>query len=77
MGAALLHTAYKTSLFALPPAGVETDLVFIAVCTLAGGIVFGALRQLSGSVLAPLSAHILFDLVAYSEFASAPWWVWT
>jgi membrane protease YdiL (CAAX protease family) len=75
--AAAFHTAYKTALFAMPPSGQETDLLLVATVTLAGGIAFGALRQLSGTVLAPLAAHALFDLLAYAEFSSAPWWVWS
>jgi membrane protease YdiL (CAAX protease family) len=76
VGAAALHTAYKTALFALPPAGLATDPAFIATWTLIGGNLFGWLRQLSGNALAPLAAHIVFDLLVYGEFASAPWWVW-
>ena len=75
--AAAAHTAYKVSLFALPPEGVTIDLEFLAVWTLIGGALFGALRQLSGSVLPPLAAHVLFDIVVYGEHAQAPWWVWS
>jgi membrane protease YdiL (CAAX protease family) len=76
LGAAALHATYKTALFARPPAGLATDPALTATWTLIGGILFGALRQLSGNVLAPLVAHIVFDLLVYGEFASAPWWVW-
>jgi len=74
--AALLHTAYKSALFALPGAAATIDLEFIVAATFIGGLVFGALRQLSGNVLAPLAAHAAFDLIVYSELAGAPWWVW-
>ncbi len=59
VAAAALHTAYKTSLFALPPAGVATDPVFIAAWTFAGGIVFGTLRRFPATScrrLPPMSA---------------------
>jgi membrane protease YdiL (CAAX protease family) len=75
--AALLHTAYKSALFALPGAAATIDLEFIVAATFIGGLVFGALRQLSGNVLAPLAAHAAFDLVVYAELAEAPWWVWS
>ncbi len=75
--AAAAHTAYKAALFAFPPEGVVIDLEFLAVWTLIGGVVFGALRELSGSVLAPLAAHVLFDIVVYGENVQAPWWVWS
>ena len=75
--AALLHTAYKSALFALPGEAAMIDLEFIVAATFIGGLVFGALRQLSGNVLAPLAAHAAFDLVVYAELAAAPWWVWS
>jgi len=83
--AALLHTAYKSALFALPGEAVMVDFPFIVTATLLGGVAFGVLRELSGgstsltagNVLAPLAAHAAFDLVVYAELAAAPWWVWT
>ncbi len=74
--AAAMHTAYKTALFAAPPPGAETDLVFLAVVTLLGGTLFGAMREMPGGLWAPLAAHVTFDLVVYAELAEAPWWVW-
>jgi len=76
MLAAAAHTAYKAALFAFPPEGVVIDLEFLAVWTLIGGVVFGALRELSGSVLPPLAAHVVFDIVVYGGSVQAPWWVW-
>jgi membrane protease YdiL (CAAX protease family) len=75
--AALLHTAYKSALFALPGAAMTIDLEFIVAATFIGGLAFGLLRELSGNVLAPLAAHAAFDLVVYAELAEAPWWVWS
>ena len=75
--AAILHTVYKSALFALPGEAVTIDLEFIVAATFIGGLVFGALRQLSGNVLAPLAAHAAFDLIVYAELAEAPWWVWS
>jgi membrane protease YdiL (CAAX protease family) len=75
--AALLHTAYKSALFALPGEAVTTNFPFIVTATLIGGLAFGALRELSGNVLAPLAAHAAFDLIVYAELTKAPWWVWS
>ena len=70
------HAAYKTALFAFPPEGMAADLPLIAAATVLGGAVFGALREVSGSVLPAVAAHVAFDLAVYAEQARAPWWVW-
>jgi membrane protease YdiL (CAAX protease family) len=75
--AALLHTAYKSALFALPGEAVAINFPFIVAATFVGGLAFGVLRELSASVLAPLAAHAAFDLIVYAELAEAPWWVWS
>jgi len=75
--AALAHTAYKSALFAFPEATVLIDFRFLAAWTFVGGCVFGMLRQFSGSVLPPVAAHVLFDLVVYGDRVEAPWWVWS
>jgi len=75
--AAGLHTAYKTLLFAGPAVPLGMDLPFIITWTLVGGIVFGQLREVSGGVLAPLAAHVAFDILVYADQAQAPWWVWS
>ncbi len=75
--AALCHAAYKCSLFALPPAAIEIDYGFLATWTILGGLLFGALRELSESVIPPLAAHACFDIVVYGELSRAPWWIWS
>ena len=75
--AAILHTAYKSALFALPGEVVTINFPFIVAATFVGGLAFGVLRELSGNVLAPLAAHAAFDLVVYADLAKAPWWVWS
>ncbi len=74
--AAGAHTAYKTALFAFPPAGIEVDYGFLVLWTLVGGAAFGALRAWAGSVWPAVAAHVAFDLVAYGDAVRAPWWVW-
>lgn len=76
--AAAFHTAYKAALFVLPnPAAAPTDLLFLAGATLIGGAALGVSRVLSRSVLPPLLAHVLFDLIVYGGRSQAPWWVWS
>jgi membrane protease YdiL (CAAX protease family) len=70
------HTGYKCCLFLSPAITANIDVGFLALWTLLAGILFGTIRHLSKSLLPSLSAHILFDILVYAEFVSAPWWVW-
>jgi len=74
--AALFHTAYKTSLFMFPDIPAAMDIRFLATWTFLGGLLFGGLRVFCGNIYLPLAAHISFDIIVYSNFAHAPWWVW-
>lgn len=73
--AALVHTAYKCSLFLLAADG-GTDFAFLAFWTFTGGLAFGAMREATRSVLPPLAAHAAFDIALYGGLGSAPHWVW-
>jgi len=75
--AAAAHTAYKTALFALPPAPAPVNILFLVGATFVGGLALGALRAGSRSVLPPLVLHVAFDLVVYGDRGQAPWWVWS
>lgn len=72
----LAHTGYKCCLFLSPVITADTNVGFLALWTFGAGLLFGTLRHLSKSLLPSLTAHALFDILVYSEFASAPWWVW-
>jgi len=75
--AAITHTAYKLLiLYSLgdPP---EFDFLFLAQWTFLGGLVFGILRDQSGSVIPPLIAHAIFDIILYGGLLVAPFWVWS
>ena len=72
----LSHTGYKICLFLSPVITANIDVGFLAFWTFIIGILFGTIRHLSKSVLPSLSAHALFDILVYAEFAQAPWWVW-
>jgi membrane protease YdiL (CAAX protease family) len=75
--AAAAHAAYKMALFAWPPELMDINFSFVALWTFTGGIIFGLIREFSGSVVPPMFAHMTFDLLVYGAVASAPWWVWT
>ncbi len=72
----LSHTGYKCCLFLSPMIAANIDVGFLALWTFIAGILFGTIRHLSKSLLPSLTAHILFDILVYAEFVSAPWWVW-
>lgn len=74
--AALSHTAYKSALFVFPPFPIQIDFLLFAGATFVVGLIFGTMREHAGSVIPPLAAHASFDIMAYGEYARAPWWVW-
>jgi hypothetical protein len=75
--AAVAHAAYKAALFLWPSVPISVDFAFLIVWTVAGGIVFGVLREASESVVPPCLGHMTFDILVYGAIAAAPWWVWT
>jgi membrane protease YdiL (CAAX protease family) len=75
--AAASHAAYKTALFAWPPDPMYINYSFVALWTFVGGIIFGLIREFSGTVVPLMLAHAMFDLLVYGAVARAPWWVWT
>jgi membrane protease YdiL (CAAX protease family) len=70
------HTGYKCCLFLAPAASGGIDIANLALWTFLFGILFGAIRHISNSILPSLIAHALFDILVYAEFVNAPWWVW-
>jgi membrane protease YdiL (CAAX protease family) len=70
------HTAYKCCLFLSPMVAAEIDIGFLALWTLVGGTILGIIKHISKSILPPMFAHILFDILVYAQFVNAPWWVW-
>jgi membrane protease YdiL (CAAX protease family) len=68
----LSHTGYKCCLFLSPMIAANIDVGFLALWTFIAGILFGTIRHLSKSLLPSLTAHILFDILVYAEFVSAP-----
>jgi membrane protease YdiL (CAAX protease family) len=79
MAAAGSHAAYKTALFVFPPDDVARQtpgaLLVIAGLTFGFGAMLGVFRLRQGTIAAPLTFHVLFDLLVYGQYAAAPWWV--
>jgi membrane protease YdiL (CAAX protease family) len=72
---ALSHTGYKSCLFLSPALSNEVDVAFLAAWTFGVGVLLGIIRHFSGNIVAPAAGHVLFDLLVYAEFTSAPWCV--
>lgn len=73
---AMSHTAYKSCLFLSPVTGHKMDIVFLTFWTFVVGLLFGALKDYSKSVIPPALGHGVFDFIVYGGCTTAPWWVW-
>jgi len=72
----LSFTGYKCCLFFSPAVTIYVDVGFLAIWTSIAGALFGIIRHFSKSLLPSLSAHVLFDILVYAGYVTAPWWVW-
>jgi membrane protease YdiL (CAAX protease family) len=70
------HTAYKVLLFAALRPVFEVNLLFLLFWTFICGLVFGILKERSGSTFTPAAGHIAFDILVYGDRALIPWWIW-
>ena len=75
--ASTVHTCYKLLVILSLSVPLQFDFFFLVAWTFVGGILFGSLRELSGSTLPPVIAHAVFDVVLYGGLATVPVWVWT
>jgi len=73
----IAHTAYKLLFFLSMQAGSEISLTRLVIWTLAGGVIFGLLKEYSKSTVIPVVAHGVFDIIVYGDRLIAPWWIWT
>ncbi|MDF1573809.1 MAG: CPBP family intramembrane metalloprotease [Bacteroidales bacterium] len=72
-----LHTCYKLLVILTLALPLQFDFFFLIFWTFLGGLLFGILRDLSGSTIPPVLAHAVFDILLYGGLASAPVWVWS
>jgi len=75
--ASTVHTSYKLLVILSLSSPLQFNLSFLAFWTFVAGLLSGALREFSGSILPPAIAHAVFDVVLYGGLATAPVWVWT
>jgi membrane protease YdiL (CAAX protease family) len=75
--ASAFHTSYKLLLILTLAVPLQFDFFFLIFWTFAGGMLFGMLREFSGSTIPALLAHAVFDVVLYGGLATAPVWVWS
>ncbi|MEA3461801.1 MAG: CPBP family intramembrane glutamic endopeptidase [Bacteroidota bacterium] len=71
------HTCYKLLVILSLATPLQFDFFFLILWTFVGGLLFGILRELSGSTFPPVIAHAVFDVVLYGTMLTAPVWVWS
>ncbi len=74
--ASIGHTFYKYLVISTLPDDLQVNYPGLILLTFIVGMVFGFLRDRSGSILPPAFAHAAFDILVYGAVASAPVWVW-
>ncbi len=77
VSASSVHTCYKLLVILTLAIPLQFDFFFLIFWTFVGGLLFGTLRELSGSAIPPIIAHAVFDIVLYGGLATAPVWVWS
>ncbi len=70
------HTAYKVLLFAALKPVFEVNILFLLFWTFACGLIFGILKERSGSTFTPAAGHVAFDILVYGDRILIPWWIW-
>ena len=70
------HTLYKLFVIGSLSDTAAFNFQFLLIWTFIGGILFGLLREFSGSVIPSAVAHACFDIILYGGFIAAPFWVW-
>ena len=75
--ASAAHTCYKLLVILSLGIPLQFDFFFLIFWTFTGGLLFGTLRELSGSTIPPVIAHAVFDIVLYGTLTTAPIWVWS
>ncbi|MCP4134645.1 MAG: CPBP family intramembrane metalloprotease [bacterium] len=73
--ASLFHSLYKTGLFIFPDVPERAHLIALGLFTFFVGALLGLMREHFGSIIFPLISHAVFDVIAYGDMGSVPWWV--
>lgn len=77
MFSSFAHTGYKLLVILTLSGPLQFDPLFLGIWTFIGGTAFGVLRDLSGSAIPPVTAHMIFDILLYGGLSVAPAWVWS
>jgi membrane protease YdiL (CAAX protease family) len=71
------HTLYKFLVIWTVPAELDTYFPSLLILTFLSGLVFGFMKERSGSILPPVLSHAFFDIIVYGGATLAPIWVWS
>lgn len=74
--ASAAHTSYKLLVILSLTIPLQFDFFYLVLWTFLGGVLIGALKEISRSSLPPVIAHAVFDVVLYGGLATFPAWVW-
>jgi membrane protease YdiL (CAAX protease family) len=75
--AAAGHAYYKYLVLKSLQTEIGTDFVWMILVTFIMGLILGAARENSGSIIPALVWHATFDIIFYGDFQSIPVWVWS
>lgn len=73
---ALIHAGYKAMIFVPMVNRHETQLLSLFCWSFLAFLGLGYLKQVSKSLVPPVVAHLVFDVLVYAGYTQAPWWVW-
>jgi membrane protease YdiL (CAAX protease family) len=75
--AAACHAFYKYLVLKSLHIDIGTDFSWMILITFMMGLILGASREISGSVIPALVFHATFDIFFYGDFSGMPVWVWS
>jgi membrane protease YdiL (CAAX protease family) len=75
--AAAGHALYKYLVLKSLQMDIGTDFVWMILVTFTMGLILGAAREYSGSVMPAVVWHATFDIIFYGDFQNIPVWVWS
>jgi membrane protease YdiL (CAAX protease family) len=70
------HTLYKYLVLRSFPVDIGIDFLSLVVFTFIAGLMCGALRALSKSIIPACVTHSVFDILVYGGLSTWPVWVW-
>jgi membrane protease YdiL (CAAX protease family) len=70
------HTLYKYLVLRSFPVDIGIDFLSLVVFTFIAGLMCGALRALSKSIIPACVTHAVFDILVYGGLSTWPVWVW-